>query len=173
MVSKKTVTRVYICICFSGSTDNTIFLIFEFEVLILTHSFFCYICLRLCTTFRSFIIPTNNNGKKWNHSDKSFWLRLTLLKPVIHVFKLEPPSGKTNDYKIGICCFSAKHAAIRRISKDWLARNHNNVSEWSDMSILELYKSNSACWSSTKRTSSPSHWKLICSRHDIAEKLLS
>ena len=24
------------------------------------------------------------------------------------------------------------------------------------------------CWSSTKRTSSPSHWKLTCSRHDIA-----
>ena len=37
----------------------------------------------------------------------------------------EPPSGQTNDYKIGICCFSAKHTA----SKDWLAWNHNNVSE--------------------------------------------
>jgi len=33
--------------------------------------------------------------------------------------------------------------------------------------------SNSACWSSTKRTSSSSHWKLTCSRHDIAEKLLN
>ena len=30
-----------------------------------------------------------------------------------------------------------------------------------------------ACWSSTKRTSSSSHWQLPCSRHDIAEKLLS
>ena len=37
-------------------------------------------------------------------------------------------------YKISICCFSAKHAALRRKSKDWLARNQNNVSEWSDMS---------------------------------------
>jgi hypothetical protein len=37
--------------------------------------------------------------------------------------------------KIGICCFYAKHAALRRKSKDWLARNQNNVSEWSDMSI--------------------------------------
>jgi hypothetical protein len=35
---------------------------------------------------------------------------------------------------IGICCFSAKEAALRRKSKDWLARNQNNVSEWSDMS---------------------------------------
>jgi hypothetical protein len=45
----------------------------------------------------------------------------------------EPRSGQTNDYKIGICCFSAKHAALRRKSKDWMARNQNNVPEWSDM----------------------------------------
>ena len=35
----------------------------------------------------------------------------------------KPWSGQTKDYKIGICCFSAKHAALRRKSKDWLARN--------------------------------------------------
>jgi hypothetical protein len=46
----------------------------------------------------------------------------------------EPRSDQTKDYKIGICCFSVKHAALRRKSKDWLARNQNNVSEWSDMS---------------------------------------
>ena len=40
--------------------------------------------------------------------------------------------------QIGICCFSAKHAALRRKSKDWLAQNQNNVSEWSDMSIRGL-----------------------------------
>ena len=40
----------------------------------------------------------------------------------------EPRSGQTKDYKIGICCFSAKHAALtRRKSKDWLARNQDNV----------------------------------------------
>ena len=39
---------------------------------------------------------------------------------------------------IGICGFSAKHAALRRKSKDWLARNQNNVSEWSDMSTRGL-----------------------------------
>ena len=27
-------------------------------------------------------------------------------------------SGQTKDYKIGICCFSTKHAALRRRSKD-------------------------------------------------------
>ena len=42
---------------------------------------------------------------------------------------LGPRSDQTKDYKIGICCFSAKHAALRRKSKYWLARNQNNVSE--------------------------------------------
>ena len=50
----------------------------------------------------------------------------------------EPRSGQTKDYKIGMCCFSAKHAALRRKSKDWLSRNQDNVSEWSDMSTCEL-----------------------------------
>jgi hypothetical protein len=50
----------------------------------------------------------------------------------------EPWSGQTKDHKIGICCFSAKQAALRRKSKDWLAQNQNNVSEWSDMSIRGL-----------------------------------
>jgi hypothetical protein len=51
---------------------------------------------------------------------------------------LEPWSGQTKDYKIGICCFSTKHAALRRKSKDWFAHNQNNVSEWSDMSTHRL-----------------------------------
>ena len=50
----------------------------------------------------------------------------------------DPRSGKTKDYKTGICRFSAKHTALRRKSKDWLARNQNNVSEWSDMSTHGL-----------------------------------
>jgi hypothetical protein len=51
---------------------------------------------------------------------------------------LEPRLGKTEDYKNGICCFFAKHAALRRKSKDWLAQNQDNVSEWGDMSISGL-----------------------------------
>ena len=88
-------------------------------------------------------------------------------------------SGQTKDYKIGICCFSPKHAALRRKSKDWLAWNQNNVSEWSDMSTCGLLFQ----WASTikiqlsgsrtKQTSLSSHWKLICSRHDIAELVLN
>jgi len=43
----------------------------------------------------------------------------------------EPRSGQTKD-------FSAKHAALRGKSKDCLARNQNNVFEWSNMSIRGL-----------------------------------
>ena len=50
----------------------------------------------------------------------------------------EPRSGQTKDYIIGILCFSAKHTALRRKSKDWLAWNQNNVSEWSNMSTRGL-----------------------------------
>ena len=91
----------------------------------------------------------------------------------------EPQSDQTKDYKIGICCFSAKHAALGSKSKDWLARNQNNVSKWSDMSIRGLlfqWASTikiQACWSRTKRTSSSSHWKWTCPSHDITETLMS
>ena len=50
----------------------------------------------------------------------------------------EPRSSQTKDYKIGMCCFSTKHEALRRKNKDWLARNQDDVSEWNDMSICGL-----------------------------------
>ena len=46
--------------------------------------------------------------------------------------------GQTKKFDIGICCFPGKYIALMRKSKDWLARNQNNVSEWSDMSISGL-----------------------------------
>ena len=36
-------------------------------------------------------------------------------------------TGQTKNYTIGICCSFAKHAALRRKSKDWSSRNQNNV----------------------------------------------
>jgi hypothetical protein len=48
------------------------------------------------------------------------------------------PSTVDGGYEIGISCFPAKHAALRRKIKDGLARNHDNVSEWGDMSIRGL-----------------------------------
>jgi hypothetical protein len=50
----------------------------------------------------------------------------------------EPRLGQTKDYKIGVCCFPAMHAPLRRKSKDWLARNQDNVSKWGNMSIHGL-----------------------------------
>jgi len=52
--------------------------------------------------------------------------------------EFEPWLGKTKVYKINICCFSAKHAALICKNKDWLAWNWDNVSEWGDMSIRRL-----------------------------------
>ena len=50
----------------------------------------------------------------------------------------KPRWDETKDFKIDICCFSAKHAALRRKSKDWLALNQNNVSDWGNMSTRGL-----------------------------------
>ena len=58
----------------------------------------------------------------------------------------EPPSGQTKDYEIGICCFSAKHAALKRKSKDWLAQNHDNMSEWGDMPIRKTVSVRVRLW---------------------------
>jgi hypothetical protein len=55
-----------------------------------------------------------------------------------YLCEYEPRSCQTKEYTIGICCFSARNAALRRKSKDWLARNQNNVSEWSDISTQWL-----------------------------------
>jgi len=48
----------------------------------------------------------------------------------------EPRLGQTKNYEIGICCFSAKYAALRR--KSLLSRNQDNESEWGEMSICGL-----------------------------------
>ena len=73
----------------------------------------------------------------------------------------EPRSGQSKDYKIGICCLFANHAAFRSYSKEWFAQNQDNVSEWSDMSGGGLlFQSASSknptkhVWCSKKNTSS-------------------
>ena len=49
--------------------------------------------------------------------------------------ELESRVCKNEDHKIGTCCFSAKHAALRSKRRDWFVWNQNNVFEWSDMSV--------------------------------------
>ena len=50
----------------------------------------------------------------------------------------EPRSGQAKDFKICICCFSAKQATLRKKGKYWLARSQENASEWGDMSNHRL-----------------------------------
>jgi hypothetical protein len=50
----------------------------------------------------------------------------------------EPWSGQIKDYKIGICCFSSKHASLKRKIKDGLAWNQDNVSKRGGMSTRGL-----------------------------------
>jgi hypothetical protein len=86
--------------------------------------------------------------------------------------------GQTKDYEIAICYLSA---ALRSKSKDRLAQNQDNVSEWGDMSIHSLLLQ----WSSTIKIQLSLlvlykvdiiiiSLNITCSRHDtrIAEDLL-
>ena len=50
----------------------------------------------------------------------------------------EPRSGQTTDYELDMRCFSAKHTALRRNSKDYLAWNQDNVAEWGNISFRGL-----------------------------------
>jgi hypothetical protein len=62
---------------------------------------------------------------------------ISVLASIVVDHGFEPRLGQTKDYTIGICYFSAKHAASRRKSKDWLVRNPDDVAEWGYMSIRE------------------------------------
>jgi hypothetical protein len=62
--------------------------------------------------------------KSTNHISGSMGCMLTS-SAIDHGF--ESWSGQTKDQKIGICCFSAEHAALGR-----------NLSEWGGMSFLGL-----------------------------------
>ena len=69
---------------------------------------------------------------------KSRMDRQTYIQYIKTQVKLNAPNALTKDYKIGICCFSAKHAALRRKRKYWLARYQDNVFKWGKMSIHRL-----------------------------------
>ena len=60
------------------------------------------------------------------------------LAPSVVDLGFETRSSRTKDYKICICCFSTKHAALRSKRKDWLDRNPNYMCEWGHMSIRRL-----------------------------------
>jgi hypothetical protein len=43
---------------------------------------------------------------------------ISVLAPIVLDRGFEPLADQTKDYKIGICCFSAKHATLRSQNKD-------------------------------------------------------
>ena len=73
-----------------------------------------------------------------NQKDRIGGVMVSVLASSATESGFEPQSCQTKDYTIGICCYSAKHAALQRKSKHWLARNQNNISEWSDISTRGL-----------------------------------
>ena len=101
--------------------------------LVLAYSFKVYITIKL---YIALIKSTKHLPSFTMNCTDGVIVSVLALSVVDHGFK--PRWGQTKDCKIGICCFSTKHAALRRKSKHWLARNQNNVSEWSDMSISRL-----------------------------------
>ena len=98
-----------------------------------------------------FIVQSHWNNSPWVdmllHSNTLFWFQANpflffLLnaaclteKQHMQIFEV---IGLTRPTEIGICYFSARHATLRKKSKDWFAWNQNNVSEWSDMSTHGL-----------------------------------
>ena len=75
---------------------------------------------------------------------------------------------KPKTIKIGIYCFSAMKAILRRKSQYGLARNGSTrLPEDCCFSELAVKNSTNASWSSTKWTSLSSNRNVACSRHII------
>ena len=63
-------------------------------------------------------------------------LQMVLLISTIDAFFLMVFFSTEMSRNLVVC--TAEHAALMRKSKYWFARNQNNLSEWSDMSICGL-----------------------------------
>ena len=92
---------------------------------------FYFIIITIC------FIDHSNNLQMYIKDDRIGGAMVSVLASSAVDRGFEPLSSQTKDYKISICSFSAKHAALKRKSKHWLARNKDNVSEWSDMSTAD------------------------------------
>ena len=72
----------------------------------------------------------------------------------------EPWSDQTKDFKFGMCSSPLSIQHLRRKSKNWFIRNHDNLSEWSDISICRMLFQ----WASTIKIQ-VRHVGLVLSRH--------
>jgi len=112
-----------------GKEETNIFALFFINILFCFNWFWCFVII-LCHwwSFKSFSVI---NRWFFLHESKNriYGVMVSVLASSTVDRGFEHRSGKTKDYKIGICCFSAQHAALRRKNKDCLARNQDNVSE--------------------------------------------
>jgi hypothetical protein len=73
-------------------------------------------------------LPPSGWASNFSHTCISLWQKVTFHEMI-----------KNKDYKIGVCWFSAKHAALKSKNKGLLAQNQDNVFVWSDMSSFGKY----------------------------------
>ena len=84
-------------------------------------------------------------NKPYKIGDRINGVMVSVLASSVLDHGFQPRSAITKEYKIGICCFSAKHTALGSKSKNWLAQTPNNVFKWSNMSTCgQLFQ-----WAST------------------------
>jgi hypothetical protein len=97
-----------------------------------------------CIVTLSIVIYVDNICIRWETDQKCSPKTLTgsVIVSVLASSALdrgfESRLGQTKDYQLVFVAYNAKHAELRRKSKDWLARNQDNMSEWSDMYIRGL-----------------------------------
>ena len=104
--------------CTRYQTDNSLWLHTTYikTVLIILNIWFSF------NLVNNILYPLNSGGAM-----------VSVIAPSAIYRGFEPWSGQTKDCKIGIWCFSARHAALRRKNKDWLARSQDNVPELGDI----------------------------------------
>jgi hypothetical protein len=76
--------------------------------------------------------PDSSTTKTGRHDIAEILLKVALnTKIQIHSYMVDhgfnPWSGQIKNYRIGICCFSIKHATLRSWSEDWLSQNKDNL----------------------------------------------
>jgi hypothetical protein len=87
-----------------------------------------------CIVTLSIVIYVDNICIRWETDQK--WSPKTLIGSVVvsvlassAIYRgFESRSGQTKDYQLVFVAYNAKHVELRRKSKDWLARNQDNVS---------------------------------------------
>jgi hypothetical protein len=79
-----------------------------------------YLCTMYMLVYITFHFHIRNEALFWI-SNRIRGVLLSVITSCAVDLGFEPPSSQANVFKIGMCCFSAEHSALRSKSKDWLA----------------------------------------------------